>query len=138
MIHLIKIFTRVVVLWAMSIGIVSAGLIIQSSPAKTTGNKTVIKLDLKNTGASEIGSVRATVFLLDAQGQMVGQAARWILGGTKDRPGLAPEAKTTYNFVVTGTKPFAQTKLMVNRIVFADGHLGDVLKDVTIETETNR
>lgn len=115
-----------------------ATLLVQTAPAKTTGNKTVIKLALKNSGPEKIASVRATVFLLDAQGKLVGQTARWILGGTKDKPGLPPDAKAAYNFVVTSSRPFTGTRLMVNRIVLDNGQMADVLKDVTVEAAPDR
>jgi hypothetical protein len=62
---------------------------------------------------------------------VVGQEVRWIIGGTKDKPTLAPAAKTTYNFLVPTDKPFTKTKLMITRIILGDGKLAS-LKDVQI------
>jgi DNA gyrase inhibitor GyrI len=56
----------------------------------------------------------------------------WIIGGTKDKPGLAPDRKTTYDFVVTTDKPFTKTKVMVNRLILENGKLANTLKDVQI------
>jgi hypothetical protein len=51
-------------------------------------------LELKNTFTNNIESARAVVFLLDDQGKMVGQAAHWIIGGTKAKPGLAANERS--------------------------------------------
>ena len=87
---------------------------------------------LKNTFTNNIESVRAVVFLLDDQGKMAGQAAHWIIGGANDKPGLASDQKTTYNFVVTTDKPFTKAKVMVSRLIMENGKLGDPIKDVQI------
>ena len=122
----------VVGLWLIVATAASAALVVQVDPPKTTGSKTIIQLELKNTFTNNIESVRAVVFLLDDQGKMAGQAAHWIIGGAKDKPGLAPDQKTTYNFVVTTDKPFTQTKVMVNRLIMENGKQGDPIKDVQI------
>jgi hypothetical protein len=103
-----------------------------SRPPKTTGSKTIVQLELKNTFTNNIESVRAVVFLLDEQGKMVGQSAHWIIDGTKDKPGLTPTGKTTYDFVVTTDKPFTKTKVMVNRIILEHGKSANPIKDVQI------
>lgn len=110
----------------------SAALVVQVAQPKTTGSKTIVQLELKNTFTNNIESVRAVVFLLDAQGKMVGQAAHWIIGGTKDKPGLVPAGKTTYNFVVPTDKPFTKTKVMVNRLILENGKPADPIKYVQI------
>jgi|ERR1041385_58211 hypothetical protein len=107
---------------------VRAELIVKADEPKTTGNKTVIKLTLKNTFQERIESVRATVFLLDDQGKVAGQGVKWIIGGTKDKPPLAADATTTYNFVITSDKPFTKAKVTLNRIVLEGGKLADVTK----------
>src|ERR1051326_6068160 len=93
---------------------VRADLIVKADAPKTTGNKTVIKLTLKNTFKETVESARATVFLLDDQGQVAGQAAQWIIGGTKTKPSLPPDATTTYIFVIAADKPFTKTKIILN------------------------
>jgi len=111
-----------------------AALTLKVAEPKTYGQKTIVKMDLGNTFTNTIESVRAVVFLLDDNGKVVGQETRWIIGGTKDRPPLAPDAKTTFNFVVQASKPFTKTKVTVTRIVLEGERLADVNKDVQIES----
>jgi hypothetical protein len=82
---------------------------------------------------AKIDSARAVMFLLDDQGKVVGQATRWVIGGTKDKPPLAPDAKTTYNFVVPTDKPFTKTKVSFNRVILEGGKTVDLSKDVSME-----
>lgn len=58
---------------------------------------------------------------------------RWIVGGTKDKPALEPDANITYNFVVQANKPFTRTQIVVNRVVLQGGRLADTTKDVTVQ-----
>jgi hypothetical protein len=109
-----------------------AALVMQVATPKTVGNKAIVQLELKNTFTNNIESVRAVMFLLDDQGKMVGQSAHWIIGGTKDKPGVAPAGKTAYDFVVTTDKPFTKTKVMVNRIILEHGESANPLKDAQI------
>ena len=69
-----------------------ADLIVKVDKPKTVGAKSIVKLTMKNTFKQRIESARAEVFLTDEKGKMVGQAARWVIGGTKDKPNLAPGA----------------------------------------------
>jgi hypothetical protein len=127
-----------IVLWLILFGDVKcsdAALLINiiNSP-KSFDQKSVLKMELQNTFAEPIESARAVVFLMDSDGKVVGQQTRWILNGTKDKPALAPNAKTTFNFVVQSEKPYSKTKIVVTRIVLGDGKLGDLNKDVIIKT----
>ena len=127
-----RLWSMVVGLWLVVATAAPAALVVKVALPKTTGSRTVIELELKNTFTNNIESVRAVVFLLDDQGKMVGQAAHWIIGGTKDKPGLAPAGKTTYNFVVPTDKPFTKTKVMVNRLILENGKPADPIKNVQI------
>jgi len=111
-----------------------AALTLKLAEPKTYGQKTIVKMDMKNTFTNTIESARAVVFLLDDDGKVVGQETRWIVGGTKDRPPLVPDAKTTFNFVVRSDKPFTKTKVTVTRIILEGGKLADLHKDVQIES----
>ena len=99
---------------ALMASIAHAALEVKLDNPKTTGNMTVIRLNLKNTGSDTIASVRASIYLLDAQGKMIGQSTRWILGGTKAdmlpsrpesqrdsilQPGVGPQRGTTPGYV---------------------------------------
>jgi hypothetical protein len=113
-----------------------AGLTLKIADPKTYGHKTILKMELLNTFTNNIDSVRAAVFLLDENGKIVGQETRWIVGGTKERPGLAHHGKTTFHFVLQSSKPFAKTRVTINRIVMEGGRLADIHKDVQIESIT--
>ena len=115
----------------------TAQLAVTVSPPKVTGQKAIVLLAMKNGFTEKVESARAAVFLLDDQGKMNGQSTKWVIGGTKDRPGLPAGGTNTFNFVIAATKPFTTSnltaKVMFNRVVLADGKLADVTKDVQIQ-----
>jgi hypothetical protein len=92
---------------------------------------------MKNNFTEQIESARASVFLVDQDGKMVGQATRWVIGGTKDRTGLAPGATNVFNFVIAIDRPVTLTnlapKVSFNRLILAGGKVTDPNRDVRIE-----
>lgn len=112
-----------------------ADFVVKADEPNRTGNKTVIKLELKNTFSEKIESARAQVFLLDEQGKVVNQAIRWVIGGTKEQPGLPPGEKTTFHFAIPTSKPFATSKIIFSRIVLDGGKAADPLKSVEFVKE---
>ena len=114
-----------------------AQLVVVVSPLKVIGQKVVIPLALKNGLAEKVESARAVVFLLDEQGRMVGQATRWVISDSQEKPGLAPGATNVFHFVIASDKPFTTTnlsaKVSFSRLVLDGGKLADVTKDVRIE-----
>lgn len=114
-----------------------AQLFVVVSPPKVVGQKAVIPLALKNGLADKVESARAVIFLLDEQGKMVGQATRWVIGGSQDKPGLAPGATNAFHFVIVGEKPFTATnvscKVTFSRVVLQGGQVADLSKSVQIE-----
>jgi len=115
----------------------SAQLAVTVSPVKITGQKAVVPLAMKNNFTDKVESARAVCFLLDEQGKVVGQMTRWVIGGTKDKPALAPDAKTTFNFVVHLAKAPTTTnltaKVSFNRIILEGGKLVEPNKGFEIE-----
>jgi hypothetical protein len=112
------------------------GLNVTVAPLKVGGHKCLIRLTLKNAFSEKVESARATVFLTDDQNKVVGQATRWVIGGTKDRPALEPDKEIVFNFVVT-TKESASTngltpKITFNRVILEGGKLADPVKSVQI------
>src|SRR5579863_8810502 len=107
-----------------------AQLAVAVSPARITGQKAVVPLTMTNDLAVPIESARATCFLLDENGRMVGQSAKWVIGGTRGRQALQPKAGATFNFVITSPQSFATTnltaKVSFSRIVLGDGQIADV------------
>ncbi len=108
-------------------------LLVKQDEPKQAVKKVLVKLSLKNTFTNRIESARATIFLLNDQEKVVGQASQWVIDGTKGKAALAPDASTTYNFVVPSDKPFTKTKLIFNRIVLGGGKQVDPTKSVEIE-----
>src|SRR4051812_3194476 len=103
-----------------------AKLSVKIEQPRTVGDKSLIKLTLKNNFAEKIESARAVIFLITDEGKMVGQVTRWVIGGTKDKPALAPGKETTFNFVVPVDKPFTKTKLSFSRIILEGGKIADM------------
>jgi hypothetical protein len=115
-----------------------AQLAITVSAVKSTGNKAVVPLALENKFSEKVESARAVVFLLDAQGRVVGQATKWIIGGSKQSPPLPAGATNTFNFVISMPKPLTTTNLnervSVTRLILASGRVVDPTREVTTHT----
>jgi len=116
----------------------TAQLAVTVAPPKVIGQKAIVTLALTNQLATKVESARAVCFLLDEQGKMAGQSTKWVIGGTKERPPLAPKSGTTFNFVVTSPQPFTTTnltaKVSFSRVVLDGGKLADVQRDVSVTT----
>jgi hypothetical protein len=130
---------RILIYFALICAVTAqAQLAVTVSPPKVIGQKAVVKLVMKNNLAGKVESARAACFLLDDQGKMIGQSAKWVIGGTKDRPPLEPKSETTFNFVITNPKPFTTTnltaKISFSRVVLNGGKLADSTKDVQIQS----
>ncbi|MDX1951093.1 MAG: hypothetical protein SFY81_02850 [Verrucomicrobiota bacterium] len=115
---------------------VNAALVVTIAEPKTAASKSVIKLTIQNTFTEQVTSARATLFLVDEKEKVVGQSVNWVIGGSKAKPALKPDGKTTFNFVLTDAKPFTRVKLMFNRVILQNGKLADPMKDVVISFET--
>jgi len=113
-----------------------AQLAVIVSPPKITGTKAVVPLVLENHFTNKVESARAVCFLLDDQGKMVGQSAKWVIG--QNKTGLEPGATNTFNFVITRPQPFTTTnltaKVSFSRVVLDGGKLADVRQSVTVTT----
>lgn len=116
-----KIWFAFMIVSLASGGSAQAKLMVKMDEPKRAGNKAIIKLTMKNTFQEKVESARATIFLLDDRGKAVGQSARWVIGGTKDKPPLAPDASVTYTFVIATDKPFTTTKITFTHIILEGG-----------------
>ncbi|HYG35642.1 MAG TPA: hypothetical protein VEC99_12700 [Clostridia bacterium] len=116
---------------------IHAQLAVTVSPVKATGQKAIVPLALRNNLGEKIESARAACFILDDQGKVVGQASRWIIGGSGDKAGLTPGATNSFHFVITSDKPFATTNLAArvqfSRVILEGDKLANVQKDVQVE-----
>ncbi len=126
-------FLAALLFWPL---LANAQLSVSVLPVKVAGQKAVVPLALKNNFTEKIESARAVCFLADEQGKVVGHAAQWVIGGTKDRPTLAPGATNSFNFVVAAAKPFTATnltaKVTFSRLVLEGGRLADPCKAVSV------
>jgi hypothetical protein len=109
-----------------------AQLEVKVDEPKRVAQKAVVKLTLKNAFKEKVESARATVFLLDDEGKVVGQSTQWVVDGTKDAPVLAPDAEATFNFVVPTEDPFTKTKVTFNRLILEGGKSVDPAKNVQL------
>jgi len=113
-----------------------AALVVTVGKPQTTGTKAVLKLAIENTFNEPVASAKASVFLLDENGKMAGQASKWVIGGTKGKPGLAAGATNTFYFVISSDKPLIMTnltaKVSFSRVVLEGGKVADPSRDVQI------
>ena len=114
-----------------------AQLAVTVSPPKIVGQKAVVPLAMRNGFSEKVESARAVVFLLDEQGKVAGQATRWIIGGSQDKPGLAAGATNAFHFVIANDKPFTTTnltaKVTFSRVVLKGGKVADPSTSVQIQ-----
>ena len=111
-------------------------LAVTVSPPKVVGQKAVVSLALKNGLTDKVESARAVCFLLDEQGKMLGQATRWVIGGSDESLGLTAGATNSFHFVITTDRPISTTnltaKVTFSRVVLEGGTLADPQRDVQI------
>jgi len=117
--------------------VAGAQLSVMVSPVNAEGNKAVVKLNFKNDLTNAVESARASVYLFNGD-KVVSQETRWVIGGAKDKPSLAPGATNSFFFVLSSDKPFPRTnltaKVKINRLVLEGGRLGDASKDVSVSS----
>jgi hypothetical protein len=74
-----KIVTVIVsLLWAVAL---SAQIEVSVSSIESQSNKSVVRLEASHQFTKDVKDARAWVFLLDADGKVVGNQAHWIIGG---------------------------------------------------------
>jgi hypothetical protein len=116
-----------------------AQLAVTVSPPKIAAQKAVVELKMHNGLAETIESAHALCFLFDNQGKLVGESAKWVIGGTKDRPALEPQKEATFNIVIISPRPFTTTnltaKLSFTRLILEGGKSADPSKEVVIEQQ---
>jgi len=114
-----------------------AQLAVTVSSPKVTGQKAVVTLTMKNDFSENIKSARASCFLLNEQGAMVGQSAKWVINSNQNKTGLAAGGTNEFNFVITSSQPFTTTnmtaKVSFSRVVLNSGQVADVNRDVQVQ-----
>src|SRR5690242_19598782 len=115
----------------------TAQLAVTVMQPRIAGQKAVVQLKMTNGLAEKVESARAICFLLDEQGKMVGESARWVIGGGKNRPALKPKKEATFNLIVSSPRPFTTTnltaKVSFSHLILEDGKVGNPNKDITID-----
>jgi len=115
----------------------SAQLAVTVSPPKVVGQKAIVTLEMRNDFSENIKSARASCFLLDEQGVMVAQSAKWVINANQNKAGLAAGGTNEFNFVITSGQPFTTTnltaKINFSRVILAGGQMVDVNKNVQIK-----
>lgn len=101
-------FFTIIILFAVTT--LKAQLVVAVASPKVVGQKAIVSLAMTNSLSDTIESARAICFLMDEQGKMVGQSAKWVVG--RDRTGLAAGSTGTFNFVVTPHQSFASSNLI--------------------------
>jgi hypothetical protein len=114
--------------------VVAQPVMVKVSPLKMVGQKAVVELTMTNSGTNKIEAARAVCFVLDQNGQMVGQSAKWVIG--QNRTSLEPHGQAKFNFVITAPHPLMATNLAVkvnfSRVILQGGKQVNPQNDVTI------
>lgn len=116
-----------------------AQLAVTVSQPKVIGQKAIVTLAMKNGLSENIKSARAACFLMNEQGTMVGQSAKWVVNANQNKIGLPAGATNEFNFVITSSQPFATTnltaKVSFSRVVLDNGQVADVLTTVSVKQQ---
>lgn len=128
---------QLAICWVICCNVIAqAQLKVTVLPTKIADQKAVVEMKIKNDFAAQVESARAICFLLDAQGKLVGESAKWVIGGIKHRAALEAKSEISFNFVITGNQPFTTTNLTAkvnfSRIVLEGEKLADPKIDVQI------
>jgi hypothetical protein len=127
-----KIITIALLIFVASV--VSAQLSVTVSPPKVIGQKAIVTLEMKNDFSENIKSARASCFLLNDQGVMIAQSAKWVINSNQNKAGLVAGGTNEFNFVITSSQPFTTTNLTAkvnfSRVVMESGKLADLNKVV--------
>lgn len=117
----------------------SAQLSVTVSPPKIAGQRAVVELKMRNQFDESVKSARAICFLLDQNGKMIGESAKWVIGGKKDQPALEPKIEASFNIIITSPRPFATTnlsaKVSFTRLILESGKSVNPNENVAIAQE---
>lgn len=116
-----------------------AQLAVSVFPPKVVGQKAIVTMAMKNDFPEGIKSARAACFLLDEQGTMVGQSAKWVVNANQNKIGLPVGGTNEFNFVITSSQPFTTTnftaKITFSRVILESGQLVDASKMVSVKQQ---
>lgn len=116
---------------------VSAQLVVTVLQPQFIGQKAIVPLAITNNLSQKVESARALCFLINNQGKIVGESAKWVVGGAQNRPALEPKAGTAFNFVLNTSQPLVATNLTTrvtfSRLILDGGQAADPNKDIQIQ-----
>jgi len=116
-----------------------AQLAVTVSPVKITGQRVIVPLALTNNLPQSVEAARVMCVVLNEQGKMVGQTAKWVICGFQGHS-LSSRAGTTYNFVITSPQPLMTTnlsaKIVVNRVVLERDQIANPNQIVNVTSST--
>jgi hypothetical protein len=122
------------VLISLAATVLAQPLTVKVSPLKTIGQKTLVELTMTNRGTNRIEAARAVCFVLDQNGQMVGQSAKWVIG--QNKTSLEPNSQAKFNFVITAPHPLIATnltaKVSFSRLILQGGKQANPQDNVAI------
>jgi hypothetical protein len=122
------------VLVSCAVTVLAQPIAVKLSPLKVVGQKALVELTITNSGTNRIEAARAICFVLDQNGQMVGQSAKWVIG--QNKTSLEPNGQAKFNFVITAPHPLMATNLTAkvnfSRLILQGGKQVNPQNNVTI------
>ena len=104
------------------------------APLKMVGQKALVELTMTNRGTNKIEAARAVCFVLDQNGQLVGQSTKWVIG--QNKTSLEPKGQAKFNFVITAPHPLVETNLTAtvrfSRLILQGGKPADARNVVVL------
>jgi hypothetical protein len=99
-----------------------ANLEVSVTSLTNSASKTLVKLDTKNTFDQGIKDARAWIFLMDSEGNVVGNQPQWIIGGnsTQGEP-LGSKNRQTFEVAIDTTSKPTTAKVTISKIILEDG-----------------
>jgi hypothetical protein len=118
----------------------SAQLSVTILEPRVSESAAIIPLTMQNRFGQKISSVKATVFLMNDHGGILGHSTKWLITN-HDKIALAPGCTNSFNFVVPLQKSRTNSNLFVkvtiNRAVFESGEPVDVIREVNMQYKGN-
>lgn len=114
-----------------------AELIVSVAPPIAVGDRTLVKLEMVNGFFETVKSARATCFLLNHEGKMVGQTSQWVIGGSNEKRSIKPGETNFFNIVIgipNQSSTNLAAKVIFTHLNLENGVKRDPLADVVIST----
>ena len=113
-----------------------ANLEVSVASLEGSSNKALVELDTKNTFDQGIKDARAWVFLMDAEGKVVGNQSQWIIGGdSSQKEPLEAEDSQTFKVAISTTSKPTTAKVTFSKIILADGSKVNPHKSLTTKSK---